>query len=141
MLAKPRIFRHLCPRVSGCLVVSFVTLVCNISFVRAETIHATYAQPQIDRWMYPFNGTPGTRPTISTFGSTPGTPEFDSRDGQFVMAFATSPQVPSSLGSNHANWNQPDTRIGSVTAPNFNAGKIVGSTGGRIVQLGLRINF
>ena len=101
MLAKPRIFRHLCPRVSGCLVVSFVTLVCNISFVRAETIHATYAQPQIDRWMYPFNGTPGTRPTISTFGSTPGTPEFDSRDGQFVMAFATSPQVPSSLGSNH----------------------------------------
>ncbi len=43
--------------------------------------------------------------------------------------------------TNHANWNQPDTRIGSVTAPNFNAGKIVGSTGGRIVQLGLRINF
>lgn len=43
--------------------------------------------------------------------------------------------------TNHANWNQPDTRIGSVTAPNFNAGKIIGSTGGRIVQLGLRINF
>jgi hypothetical protein len=43
--------------------------------------------------------------------------------------------------TNHANWNQPDTRIGSTLTPNFNAGKIVGSTGGRIVQLGLRINF
>jgi hypothetical protein len=43
--------------------------------------------------------------------------------------------------TNHANWNQPDTRIGSATTPNFNAGKIIGSTGGRIVQLGLRINF
>lgn len=43
--------------------------------------------------------------------------------------------------TNHANWNQPDTRIGTAATPNFNAGKIIGSTGGRIVQLGLRINF
>lgn len=43
--------------------------------------------------------------------------------------------------TNHANWNQPDTRIGTARAPNFNAGRIVGSTGGRIVQLGLRLNF
>lgn len=42
---------------------------------------------------------------------------------------------------NHANWNQPDTRIGTLATPNFNAGKIIGSNGGRIVQLGLRINF
>jgi hypothetical protein len=43
--------------------------------------------------------------------------------------------------TNHANWNQPDTRIGTAETPNFNAGKIIGSTGGRIVQLGLRLNF
>jgi hypothetical protein len=43
--------------------------------------------------------------------------------------------------TNHANWNQPDTRIGTQLTPNFNAGKIIGSSGGRIVQLGLRINF
>lgn len=42
---------------------------------------------------------------------------------------------------NHANWNQPDTRIGTAATPNFNAGKIIGSNGGRIVQMGLRINF
>lgn len=42
---------------------------------------------------------------------------------------------------NHANWNQPDTRIGTVATPNFNAGRIIGSNGGRIVQMGLRVNF
>ena len=65
----------------------------------ADTIHASFPTPQLDRWMYPFNATPGTRPVISTFGSTPGAPEFDSRDGQFVMAFATGAQVPSGLGA------------------------------------------
>jgi hypothetical protein len=42
---------------------------------------------------------------------------------------------------NHANWNDPDNRIGPASAPNVNAGRIIGSTGGRIVQLGLRLNF
>jgi hypothetical protein len=42
---------------------------------------------------------------------------------------------------NHANWNEPDTTIGTVSAPNLNAGKIIGSRGGRVVQLGLRLSF
>jgi hypothetical protein len=42
---------------------------------------------------------------------------------------------------NHANWNNPDTTIGSADNPNLNAGKIIGSTGGRIIQLGIRVNF
>ncbi|HYP05243.1 MAG TPA: hypothetical protein VER03_03330, partial [Bryobacteraceae bacterium] len=42
---------------------------------------------------------------------------------------------------NHANWNDPDTVIGPVTAPNVNAGKIIGSRGGRVLQLGLRYSF
>ena len=42
---------------------------------------------------------------------------------------------------NHANWNSPDTVIGSAAAPNVNAGHIIGSSGGRIVQLSLRMNF
>jgi hypothetical protein len=43
--------------------------------------------------------------------------------------------------TNHANWNQPDTRIGTAAIPNYNAGKIIGSSGSRIIQLGLRLNF
>lgn len=42
---------------------------------------------------------------------------------------------------NHANFNDPDTRIGPASSPNLNAGKIIGSTGGRVMQVGLRILF
>lgn len=42
---------------------------------------------------------------------------------------------------NQANWNDPDTEIGPADARNKNAGKIIGSRGGRVLQLGLRYNF
>lgn len=42
---------------------------------------------------------------------------------------------------NHANWNDPDNTIGSATTPNVNAGKIIGSRGGRVIQVGLRLSF
>jgi len=42
---------------------------------------------------------------------------------------------------NHANWTDPDTVIGPASAPNVNAGKIIGSRGGRVIQLGLRLSF
>jgi len=42
---------------------------------------------------------------------------------------------------NHANLNNPDYLIGSKENPNLNAGKIIGSTGGRVIQLGLRFSF
>jgi len=42
---------------------------------------------------------------------------------------------------NHANWNDPDAVIGTATAPNVNAGRIIGSRGGRIMQIGLRFSF
>ena len=42
---------------------------------------------------------------------------------------------------NHGSWNDPDPVIGSATSPNANAGHIIGSRGGRVVQLGLRLSF
>jgi hypothetical protein len=42
---------------------------------------------------------------------------------------------------NHGTWNNPDPNIGSAAAPNVNAGKIIGSRGGRVIQLGLRLSF
>jgi hypothetical protein len=42
---------------------------------------------------------------------------------------------------NHGNWNYPDTMIGPANAPNFDAGKIIGSHGGRVIQLGLKFSF
>jgi hypothetical protein len=42
---------------------------------------------------------------------------------------------------NHANWNEPDTTIGPASAPNLDAGHIIGSHGGRVIQLGLNLSF
>ena len=42
---------------------------------------------------------------------------------------------------NHANWNYPDMTIGPATAPNVDAGRIIGSHGGRIIQLGMKFSF
>ncbi|RLS47029.1 MAG: hypothetical protein DWH86_01435 [Planctomycetota bacterium] len=69
------------------------------STANADVINASFPSPTLDRWMYPFNSTPGTRPVISTFGSTPGATDFDSRDGQMLVGFDTVSQVPSGHGS------------------------------------------
>jgi len=42
---------------------------------------------------------------------------------------------------NHANWNDPDPNIGPASAPNVNAGRIIGSRGGRVIQIGLNFSF
>ncbi len=65
----------------------------------ADTFSASYAGPSLDRWNYPFNSTPGTRPVASTFGNEPGSPLFDNRDGQFVVGFDTAADIPAGLGA------------------------------------------
>ncbi len=42
---------------------------------------------------------------------------------------------------NQGNWNDPDDEIGPANARNANAGKIIGSRGGRILQVGVRYHF
>lgn len=42
---------------------------------------------------------------------------------------------------NQGNWNDPDNEIGPANARNVNAGRIIGSRGGRVLQLGLRYHF
>lgn len=42
---------------------------------------------------------------------------------------------------NYGNLNPPDPIVGSLANPNLNAGRIVGTTGGRVVQVGLRFSF
>ena len=42
---------------------------------------------------------------------------------------------------NQGNWNDPDNEIGPANARNVNAGRIIGSRGGRVLQLGLRFHF
>lgn len=53
-----------------------------------------------DRWMYPFNSSPGTRASASVFGA-PGNPGFDERDAQFLMYFDTGAQVVTGQGASN----------------------------------------
>ncbi len=55
--------------------------------------------PAADRWNYPFNSTPGARWTASVFGNEAGSPLFDNRDGQMVLAFDTDEQIAAGLGA------------------------------------------
>lgn len=52
----------------------------------------------LDRWMYPFNGSPGTRLSASTFGA-PRLEGFDDHDAQFIVGFDTESAVPTGLAA------------------------------------------
>lgn len=53
----------------------------------------------IARWMYPFNGNPASRPTASVFGSLGSTPDFDSRDAQYLLGWTTTNRIPAGQGA------------------------------------------
>ncbi len=81
-----------------------------------------------------------THPTLRNPGSMTSDLSITKR---FSLAPDRSIEV-SALGLNflnHANWNDPDTMIGPASSPNLNAGKIIGSHGGRVLQLGMRFSF
>lgn len=52
----------------------------------------------LDRWMYPFNGMPGSRSAASTFGSTGDDTGVDTRHGQFLLGWNTASLVPTNAG-------------------------------------------
>ena len=54
-----------------------------------------------DRWMYPFNVTPGVRPGGSVFGYLPYPEEtsFDNRDAQIIIAFDTADLISAGAGA------------------------------------------
>lgn len=71
--------------------------------VSARPTEANYDTPSIDRWVYPFNSTPGFRAVISTFsslGQENAFPpfSFDQRDAQFLVGFDSAGQFPTGRG-------------------------------------------
>ncbi|MCA9244220.1 MAG: hypothetical protein KDA32_09710 [Phycisphaerales bacterium] len=74
----------------------FVTLSAG-QFAAAQQF--AFNTPAIDRWHYPFNGTPGRRPIFSTFGAT-GVAGFNDRDGEPLLAWDTGGQIPTGADPN-----------------------------------------
>lgn len=63
----------------------------------AQTASLELDEPTWDRWMYPFNFTPGSRATASTFGAIE-IEGFDDRDAQFLLGFDATVAVPAGEG-------------------------------------------
>lgn len=59
---------------------------------RAEEFQVAMDRPSMDRWMYPFNFQPGTRPVAPTYGSFD--PRFDTRDAELLLGWDTGELVP-----------------------------------------------
>ncbi|MCW5557415.1 MAG: hypothetical protein KIT22_06255 [Verrucomicrobiae bacterium] len=67
----------------------------------AAGFQADFPKPSGDRWMYPYNATPGTRPSapvFSTFGDESGV---DTRHGQFLLVWDTTNSVPAGQPARH----------------------------------------
>lgn len=108
------------------------------------------AKPAAEQWFNPAafdqppDFTPGNGPRTHPFLRNPGNQNHDlSLAKRFTLQADRTLEI-SAVGlnfPNHAVWNDPDTMIGPASAPNVNAGRIIGSRGGRVMQLGLRLGF
>ena len=81
-------------------------MLCSlVTVVLAQTIE--FSSPvSSDRWMYPFNATPGYRVAGSLFGVY-GNPSFDERDAQIFLAFdLTEAGLPSGTPVSQIRCNQ-----------------------------------
>jgi hypothetical protein len=108
------------------------------------------AHPSPELW---YNSAAFIQPPDFTLGDAPRTigsilnPGLQNHDLSLAKRFAIDQERTMEFTAsafnvlNHGTWNDPDPNIGSVDAPNLNAGKIIGSRGGRIIQLGLRLSF
>ncbi len=66
-----------------------------------DEVAFTIDTPTLDRWNYPFNQTPGFRPTASVWGAFLDdglSPDFDNRDAQFHVGFSTASFIEPGLG-------------------------------------------
>lgn len=113
-------------------------------------VDPSVSNPSADLW---FNPAAFDQPDDFTLGNGPRThpylrgPRYQNHDISITKRFPISADRLIEISAvglnfvNHANWSEPDMVIGPASAPNVNAGKIIGSRGGRVVQLGARISF
>ncbi|MBL9120649.1 MAG: hypothetical protein JNL80_12130 [Phycisphaerae bacterium] len=76
------------------LIVATATSLLSAAASAQTEVTINYTLPSADRWNYPFNPTPGIRPTASVFGNDAGSPLFDNRDGQMIVVFNTAADIP-----------------------------------------------
>jgi hypothetical protein len=120
----------------------------NVNVVPGVNPHV--ANPGPSQW---FNPAAFDQPADFTLGNGPRTEPNLLGPGYNSMDLSVTKRMPMGVDRalevsatainmlNHANWNYPDPNIGPASAPNVDAGKIIGSHGGRVVQIGLKFSF
>lgn len=73
---------------------AWLVLLGGTVVLHSEEFLVEYPQPTLDRWMYPFNATPGFRPSAPVFGTFGDGYGVDTRHGQFLLGFDTSDKIP-----------------------------------------------
>lgn len=98
-----------------------VFTVCVVAnFVQADIIEHHYQEPDFDRWMYPYNFTPGNRETGVTFSSVgAGFEQFDDRDGQIVLGFVTQNEIPTGLALTQYDIQSIEVTLTTSNADNL----------------------
>ncbi|HEU5124422.1 MAG TPA: hypothetical protein VFW05_10195 [Verrucomicrobiae bacterium] len=81
---------------AGCI--CGILILSGIAETAAQPFNIQSAAADIARWMYPYNASPGNRPSASTFAAFGSAPDFDTRDGQFLLGWNTSNSVPNGKG-------------------------------------------
>jgi hypothetical protein len=91
-------------------------LAATVAGPAAATTYSVLIDPvDFDRWMYPFNGTPGARNLASTFEAIDSAPDFDNKDATMIVAVDTAAAgIPAGQGP--ANYTGITVR---VTATHF----------------------
>lgn len=90
-MTKRRSFVHVAPTT---LIATLGSAMLVGSAAAQTKVTIDYTVPTADRWNYPFNPTPGIRPTASVFGNDAGGAFFDNRDGQMIVMWDTSADIP-----------------------------------------------
>jgi hypothetical protein len=78
------------------------------------TVSLTREVPDLDRWNYPFNATPGVRDATNTFGAL-GVPFLDNHDAQTLLGFETGVSSPDGVGVIDAGLGEGRYSVASAT--------------------------
>jgi len=94
-----------------------VAAVSTCSLASAGPVTVGADQPSLDRWMYPFNATPGLRLQAAIFATL--LPGFDDRDAQFVIGFDTSAWATPGQGAGQYHVRSARVVVTSINADQF----------------------
>jgi hypothetical protein len=67
--------------------------------VSAQSFDLQSDQPDIARWMYPFNASPANRASAPCFAAFGSAGSFDTRDGQYLLGWNTAGSISSGQGA------------------------------------------